>query len=156
MARKALEQYIEQYGEVEGLKKYKNCQYSLKWHKAHREQRNKVQMKYEMKKYYEDPKSYKNKKPYVLPLVHCRMWQYKKTHTECQCCGSTNSLEVHHIIPITKENYKEAREFDNLILLCHDCHWKVHYGTWSNDPDLEIKLKKFKERVDGSNSNNGL
>lgn len=48
---------------------------------------------------------------------------------ECQRCGSETDLEVHHIIPV----YRDGRnELDNLITLCHSCHWEAHGDRWSD------------------------
>lgn len=41
----------------------------------------------------------------------------------CEKCGSTNGLEVHHIIPISKGGKDERK---NLILLCSNCHDRRH------------------------------
>jgi DNA-binding CsgD family transcriptional regulator len=67
----------------------------------------------------------------------------------CQCCGKRGGdLETHHIKPfiiilnefidsvyngnidtfydqITK--YEEFMDEENMVVLCHDCHWKVHH-----------------------------
>lgn len=41
----------------------------------------------------------------------------------CKGCGSTDSLEVHHVIPLSRggTNHKT-----NLITLCEKCHKKRH------------------------------
>ncbi len=47
----------------------------------------------------------------------------------CQVCGALNATAVHHIHPLTPENVENPRVAlnpDNLILLCADCHNKVH------------------------------
>ena len=41
----------------------------------------------------------------------------------CRTCGSTNDLEIDHIIPIS-QNPEKAFDYDNLQLLCYDCHKK--------------------------------
>ena len=67
----------------------------------------------------------------------------------CQCCGKHENLETHHIKPFNiifqefinnvysgdiqnsyKEitNYKDFMDETNMVVLCHDCHWKVHYS----------------------------
>lgn len=68
----------------------------------------------------------------------------------CQCCGKRGGdLETHHIKPFNivfqefinneysgdiqnlyKEitNYKDFMDETNMVVLCHDCHWKVHYS----------------------------
>ena len=42
----------------------------------------------------------------------------------CIHCGSTYSLEAHHIIP---RSFIEVRyDLNNIITLCFNCHYKVH------------------------------
>jgi 5-methylcytosine-specific restriction endonuclease McrA len=58
----------------------------------------------------------------------------------CQNCEADDSnaiLEVHHIIPVREFQQsdqcptEEAHDERNLVLLCQDCHIKVHHGTLS-------------------------
>ena len=44
----------------------------------------------------------------------------------CGCCGSTERLELHHIIPMAEGG---TEDFYNLLYLCHDCHMKITQ-TW--------------------------
>jgi 5-methylcytosine-specific restriction endonuclease McrA len=44
----------------------------------------------------------------------------------CQACGSTNSLEGHHIIDY---QYGGTANVDNIVTLCHVCHKQVHRGN---------------------------
>lgn len=51
----------------------------------------------------------------------------------CEKCGKVGE-EVHHIIHLTPDNVEDpdiAINQDNLILLCKDCHNKVH-GRFTN------------------------
>lgn len=41
----------------------------------------------------------------------------------CGCCGDTEKLELHHIVPI---EIGGSDEYYNLIYLCHECHVKIH------------------------------
>lgn len=42
---------------------------------------------------------------------------------ECVFCGSTEKLDVHHIVPFRNFlDYNEANQLENLITLCHSCH----------------------------------
>lgn len=51
---------------------------------------------------------------------------HKKFHWTCQLCREKKSnLHTHHIIPVWADLSK-ARDFNNLITLCIDCHKKVH------------------------------
>lgn len=57
-----------------------------------------------------------------------RMWRglvLKRDGFRCQQCGSTEDLNVHHIMPFAQ--YPELRfEVSNGITLCENCH-KEHY-----------------------------
>jgi hypothetical protein len=46
----------------------------------------------------------------------------------CACCGSTDRLEVDHVVPVSKGGTSDSR---NLQLLCHDCNQAK--GTQSTD-----------------------
>lgn len=50
----------------------------------------------------------------------------KRDQKECVRCGSTENLNVHHIIPQSKGG-KEKKE--NLATLCYSCHLKAHGKT---------------------------
>lgn len=66
---------------------------------------------------------------------HCRTEYAKSKNYLCEEClrqGKYNIGEiVHHIIPLTASNYKDASislNPDNLMLLCRECHGKMHQG----------------------------
>ena len=40
---------------------------------------------------------------------------------ECHFCGDEDNLEVHHI-----DGDRSNNSVDNLIPVCHDCHWDIH------------------------------
>lgn len=42
---------------------------------------------------------------------------------KCQKCGSSDRLDVHHILPLTRGGTNNTL---NLIVLCHACHLKRH------------------------------
>jgi len=44
---------------------------------------------------------------------------------ECQICGAIENLEVHHRIPI-KHNLSLAYDPQNLLVVCENCHKKIH------------------------------
>lgn len=44
------------------------------------------------------------------------------TRDACYFCESTDDLEEHHIVP-QRLGGSDAR--DNLVIVCHDCHWKL-------------------------------
>ena len=54
-----------------------------------------------------------------------------KREPECQACLRTKDLEVHHIRPVSKGGNELSP--DNLLTLCHDCHFVVGHGcNWSH------------------------
>ncbi|MDP2363629.1 MAG: HNH endonuclease, partial [Ignavibacteria bacterium] len=46
----------------------------------------------------------------------------RRDNNICQECGSTEKLEVHHIV--TYRNKKNFNKLTNLVTLCHNCHVK--------------------------------
>lgn len=58
---------------------------------------------------------------------------------QCQVCGSTTSLSVHHIIPLSAGGDSTT---NNLRVLCHSCHQKEH-----GHPVLSPRKKQFKVRI---------
>ncbi len=48
-----------------------------------------------------------------------------RDYNTCQICGSTHSVEGHHIFDYS---FGGAAHVDNIVTLCHDCHRKVHNG----------------------------
>ena len=62
---------------------------------------------------------------------------YKQQDGCCEMCGrhfGTEALEIHHLVGI-KENPGLALVTSNMVLLCHECHVKVHRKI---DPRDEI------------------
>lgn len=53
-----------------------------------------------------------------------------RDNNKCQRCGSTENLEVHHIIPVSQGGGKDD---SNFCTLCSDCHFNhAHGGSTSN------------------------
>lgn len=53
---------------------------------------------------------------------------YKMREGCCFHCGrhlGTEALEIHHLVGV-RENPGLALNTSNLVLLCHECHQKVH------------------------------
>ena len=42
----------------------------------------------------------------------------------CAVCGCKDSLELHHIIPLSMNG---SNDIDNLVPLCHDHHVEIHH-----------------------------
>jgi len=83
----------------------------------------------------------------IRQLTENRKWMenVKKRDTKCVCCGSTDTLESHHIIPlellISKngiKNREQARlchdlwKLENGITVCQKCHYKIHGRKYAN------------------------
>jgi DNA mismatch repair protein MutS len=75
--------------------------------------------------------------------------QYNKrvVMTECVACHSTADLHTHHLIPQANFDKKTQRKVmndqDNLVVLCHGCHDKVHRGALSVERADTIQGKKI-------------
>lgn len=93
----------------------------------------------ELKKYYEGVKQYKtivSNKPIRnkdLPKDYKEYFRTKHNgKIYCECCGEWEDIEqmlqVHHILEVAKyqENNKEYTTFDDVILLCCNCHKLCH------------------------------
>lgn len=44
---------------------------------------------------------------------------------KCGLCGKSNGVHIHHII-YRSEDRSKIDDYNNLILLCLECHQKVH------------------------------
>lgn len=52
----------------------------------------------------------------------------------CDVCGKEGSVVIHHVLPYSKFPQFE-KDFRNLMLVCPDCHHKIH-----NNPFLESRM----------------
>jgi 5-methylcytosine-specific restriction endonuclease McrA len=50
----------------------------------------------------------------------------QRDHWQCQFCGRSTNLEVHHI---SFRSQSGADDEKNLITLCHACHLAIHTGS---------------------------
>lgn len=60
-----------------------------------------------------------------------RDYIFKKNNGICEQCGEPGKI-VHHIIHITESNINNADitlNEDNLMLVCKDCHEKLHNNS---------------------------
>jgi len=76
-------------------------------------------------------------KPFARRFYKSRAWQecrdayYVSQHGICERCGNAGVI-VHHKEPLTPENINNPNitlNWDNLEVLCLDCHNKEHFGT---------------------------
>ncbi len=63
---------------------------------------------------------------------------YGETDDSCALCGlrEVNSLTVHHIDDDPKNNV-----YENMIVLCHNCHQRHHQGKGITRPDIELRKR---------------
>jgi len=66
---------------------------------------------------------------------------------ECRMCGSEETLEVHHIIPVSQGGGKDD---DNLCTLCNDCHIEIAHDGKTSKISYDTK-DEFWEVVASSN-----
>lgn len=62
-----------------------------------------------------------------------------KAGNNCQECGGCDRLVVHHKDPLNGEYraINEKNRPDNLVVLCHDCHWAKHRGQSQGRKDKD-------------------
>lgn len=95
-----------------------------------------------------DTKSSKKAHKFYLKTKHWRARRLEileRDNHQCQACGDTKSLHVHH----KRYNHLWAERDDDLITLCEECHRTTHhYGKLSRirkKDGTKIKLNKKKQ-----------
>ncbi len=94
---------------------------------------------------YIKPKKFDNRSP---------KWKYIRSkhlesQPECAVCGSSQKVEVHHIIPVSVDQSKEL-DPNNLITLCDKyCHFIFgHLMDWKSwNPDIIADAKQFAKKI---------
>lgn len=61
---------------------------------------------------------------------------------KCGLCGQASGVHIHHII-YKSEDRSKINDFNNLILLCLECHLKVH----DNKKYWQPRLIKLREKI---------
>jgi hypothetical protein len=61
----------------------------------------------------------------------------------CSVCGDPTALEKAHIIPWGK---RKEHKFENLVVLCANCHTRSHSENWSTEVLREYKKKPWVAR----------
>ena len=57
-----------------------------------------------------------------------KKWKLKECEGKCEICGRKfhkDKMELHHVIPVS-ERPRLVLSKKNLMLLCHECHVKIH------------------------------
>lgn len=68
-----------------------------------------------------------------------RAYKFSEANGLCEKCGKiTSGKDVHHKIPIEKD-WNLRLDYNNLILLCKDCHNEQH----GRESELQKFLKKW-------------
>jgi 5-methylcytosine-specific restriction protein A len=73
---------------------------------------------------------------------------FVKLHPVCEACGSTESLNVHHVIPFHERPDLELA-MGNLITLCRDHHFTLgHFRNWSkSNPNVRRDAAKLRKTL---------
>lgn len=60
----------------------------------------------------------------------------------CYNCGSTEGIEMHHVVPLKLGG---TNNLSNIVVLCHRCHCAAHYGRHIRDyQNKDIKGRPHK------------
>lgn len=74
----------------------------------------------------------------------------ERDNSECQICGESELIDVHHIIPRREfQNADEADFLENLVVLCRPHHVKVERKTdkWLDEVEVRSKTSRKCARV---------
>lgn len=71
-----------------------------------------------------------------------------KEQNYCSICGSTNGLEVHHIVQSKFYDHNYSNE-SNIIVLCGDCHKKYHqnFKTVNAKTFIEFTKRRYQSTL---------
>lgn len=77
--------------------------------------------------------------PYNQEWKTIRRLAVERDGAKCALCGSTDRIQVHHIVPY---RYSHSHDLENLVTLCRSCHSKEEYKA--NPKTVEV-LKAGRE-----------
>lgn len=63
----------------------------------------------------------------------------RKTGAVCANCGSAESVEWHHIVPLSKGG---TNNLSNIVPLCRRCHFGAHQKVWKGEAHRTGRPKK--------------
>lgn len=74
--------------------------------------------------------------------------EFVEEHPRCECCGSKEDLEVHHIWPVHLFPQWEL-EWWNLMTLCRTCHFLFgHLKDWASyNESVVVDVKRMRKRI---------
>lgn len=67
--------------------------------------------------------------------------------TVCYNCGSTESIEMHHVVPLKLGG---TNNLSNIVVLCHRCHCAAHHGRHIRDyvnKDVQGRPHKVSDEI---------
>lgn len=68
------------------------------------------------------------------------------SNMKCQSCGCVSDfLEEHHIIPKSQGGSNKRK---NILLICNDCHYKIHHPDCTDDTDINQFNEEYKEAIE--------
>ena len=68
---------------------------------------------------------------YIKKAVRKQVWDRAKGN--CEECGAGHSLEIHHMIPRSRDG---TNDISNLQLLCEKCHTEKKVSNWTHKGNL--------------------
>jgi 5-methylcytosine-specific restriction endonuclease McrA len=74
----------------------------------------------------------------------------KRDEYKCVLCSGTHSLQVHHIIPISKGG---INALSNLETVCRDCHEEIHPHMKVERLEKEARLKANCDQLSAKTDN---
>lgn len=93
------------------------------------------------------------KKPVLRssPEYNIYVKQILKRDSKCQCCGSFENLEVHHILPFNLYN-SLGDDINNGIVLCEHCHKEYHHiYSWKGNCNSITLIEFIKNNQNTTN-----
>jgi hypothetical protein len=75
--------------------------------------------------------------------------EWVKAHPECEACGDSRAIEVHHVLPFHDSPQKEL-DPQNCVSLCADpCHFVFgHLKNWKkSNPHVREDCLAYRQRI---------
>lgn len=65
-----------------------------------------------------------------------RKYYFDNLDNKCINCDKTDNLQLHHIVPLSIGG---TNKLSNVVVLCGECHGKLHGVNWSKHSELTRK-----------------